>query len=197
MEDIKPIIYVLLAVAYFLFQTWRKAFKTNDEATPPDEVPRRGRALPEEEDRLPPPPQQKPTPQRQRPAVPATSFEDILRELQPKAEKAKEQGRATVERAKEVIPPAPQPVYESAPQPVAERKLSKDFTPRVLSWEEAAEQRATARKADRARTALLDTRDKKYALKSKTANNIGEILRDKNSVQQAFILSEVFKRKYD
>lgn len=174
MEDFKLILYILAAVAYFVFMQWRKAFNTpKDEA---DATPRK------QEGRAP------------YPAKPATSFEDILRELQPKLEQAEARGKAVANKTKELVrlPGAPlAPV--AAATPIV--KNYEDPAPgiKVLSWENPAEARLAARLLDERRTRNQFT---SYEKQQATGNKYASLLRNPASARDAVILTEIFNRKY-
>jgi hypothetical protein len=183
MEDFKLILYILAIVAYFIYTAWRKAFKTPDDDGRPD-APVQER--PQQRER--PIPSAMPTPQaqprQQRPAGPATSFEDILRDMQSKMERANDQNR-----------PQPvvveQPVLKRTPQPVQNRPS----TMRALSLEDPEQ----ARLYNLKRKERLAAADALYEAKKKqrkaVPNIYGELLHNPQSVRQAFILSEIFNRK--
>lgn len=172
MEDFKIILYILLGVAYLIFMNWRKAFKAPDDA-----------GLPEDErytsDGKPIRPQ--------RPQQPATSFEDILRELQPKAQRAKAKGEeletAAKEKAREELASGPQvPVVNY-----------EDVKPRVLSWEKPAQAREALRQSQQRRENSFKAYDKLQPSK----NRYKDLLNNPAAAREAFILAEIFKRKYD
>ncbi|TXK47676.1 hypothetical protein FVR03_09020 [Pontibacter qinzhouensis] len=184
MEDLKPILYVLAAVAYFVYSFWRKAFKDNPEVKPPDELPEQNRR----------PVASRPQPQQ--PHGPPTSFEDILRELQPKLDKAKEQGRTSIDTAKEkakpvVFPSAPARSYE-ATKP-AERSLEAPLE-LIEARRKAEEARRTAdRLAARAAASAIPVAPVPQEPASK--HRIAAMLRNPKTVRDAVILSEVLQRK--
>lgn len=190
MEDFKLILYILAIIAYFIYNAWRKAFNTPDQETPPPvkrENPQRERSSP-----LPLPnpiPTSQPQARQQRPAVPATSFEDILREMQSKMERAKEQHRPTVEKPKPE--PKPQPMIVPTYQPVA-----KEWEPkRALSLENPDYIKQYNRSREE-RLATAEAQQEAKKLERRAIPNVyGELLRNPQSVRQAFILSEVFNRK--
>ncbi|MER2998331.1 hypothetical protein [Pontibacter populi] len=166
MEDFKVIFYILLAVGYFLFTFFRKYFKEDNNQ------PKKFRDENE-------PPVQRPQTQS-RPAVPVTSFEDILRELQPKMEQAKAQTR-------EVI-------YE---KPV--KQFNTVETPKVSVYEHQAPaavslERTIPKRKPIERTASFEH----YEVKPKVALRAFDpsILRNPTTARDAFILSEIFNRKY-
>ncbi|MHC2991463.1 hypothetical protein OB13_07660 [Pontibacter sp. HJ8] len=176
MEDFKLIFYILAIVAYFIFTAWRKAFKTPNDQAPPQQNPQRERPVP----RAMP----SPTPEHRqhRPATPATSFEDILREMQSKMEKANQEGRQPAEKVKPEYTPASRPVsYETAP-------------PRVLSLEVPEDARLYDQKVKARREDSLDRLPKPRFEKPK-ANVYAEMLHNPQSIRQAFILTEIFNRK--
>ncbi|QCR22150.1 hypothetical protein [Pontibacter sp. SGAir0037] len=175
MEDFKVIFYILLAVGYFLFTVWRKAFKSADENTPPDNVPQRRRQEPAAETR----------PRPQQPIQPSTSYEDILRELKPKAERAKEHGRELVNNF-----PAP----AARPEPVAEEVFTTEkLKPRVLSWEKPAEAREAAKRSMEIRNRKSNAGSPKQAAPQ---SSYAKMLRSPNGMRDAVILSEILKRKF-
>ncbi|MCP2044528.1 hypothetical protein [Pontibacter sp. HSC-36F09] len=190
MEDFKLILYILAIVAYFIYTAWRKAFKTPDEdGRPPapqerplEERPARNRA--DQERPTPRPIPASPSqPRQQRPAAPATSFEDILREMQSKMERANEQNRAPVEKPKPVL------------QPIT-KAVTKERTPnRALSLENP-EQARLYNQQRKERIAAADALYETKKLERKAVPNVyGELLHNPQSVRQAFILSEIFNRK--
>ncbi|WP_018477819.1 hypothetical protein [Pontibacter roseus] len=178
MEDFKLILYILAIVAYFIYTAWRKAFKTPDEdVAPKQERPKQERAIPKP---MPGPVQR---PQQQRPAAPATSFEDILREMQSKMERANEQAQQPVE--------VPRPISKPVPhQPYKERE-----TVRVLSQENPDQARIlNQRRRERRESDEALSEIKRQKLLPQT-NVYAELLRNPQSARQAFIFTEIFNRK--
>ncbi|MBF9253819.1 hypothetical protein I2I11_10985 [Pontibacter sp. 172403-2] len=172
MEDYKIILYILLGVAYLIYTNWRKAFKGPDDVDLPEDKRYTADGKP-----LRP----------QRPQQPATSFEDILRELQPKAQRAKEKGEqlvtATKEKSREgldTISPAPVIDYDNTGA-------------KVLSWEKPAEARQALRQSQQRRESSF----KAYEKSRPGRNRYQELLSNPNTAREAFILSEIFQRKYD
>ena len=163
MEDFKVIFYILLAVGYFVFSFLRKYFK---------EDPSQPKKFRDENE----PPVQRPI---QRPTVPVTSFEDILRELQPKMEQAKAQSREIVYEQ-----PA-QPVYaETAKVSAYEHKA-----PEAISLEQRMPKRPPIeRQASFEPYTIKPT----YSLRKFDPS----ILRNPTTARDALILSEIFNRKY-
>ncbi|WP_187260597.1 hypothetical protein [Pontibacter beigongshangensis] len=183
MEDLKPILYVLAAVAYFVYSFWRKAFKDNPEVKPPDDLPEQNR---------------KPVanrPQPQQPLGPPTSFEDILRELQPKLDKAKQQGRTVVESERQRAKPVPVPV------PARSYEARK---PTTRSLEDPAELVEARRKVEEAKRRAEQPVYQKAAFvipeapvpqQARRNHRIAAMLRNPQTVRDAVILSEVLQRK--
>ncbi|PTX20112.1 hypothetical protein C8N40_103187 [Pontibacter mucosus] len=173
MEDLQIIIYILAAVAYFIITQWRKAFSGGDEDV--DVEPRRARP--------------------QQPPKPVTSFEDILRELQPKLDQANRQGqevvRQTKERAREIVQPAPAMVPAEAP--ARKYKNYDEVAPKALSWEKRAEA-IEAAKQSKLREQKT-TRDAEPVRVTRT-NRYKEMLRNPATARDAVILSEIFNRRY-
>jgi hypothetical protein len=163
MEDFKVIFYVLLAVGYFLFSFFRKYFK-EDHSQPKN--------FRDENE----PPVQRPNP---RPAVPVTSFEDILRELQPKVEKAKAIEAKTLEQT--IVP-----VGNAGPPKVS---AYEHQAPEAVSLEQLVPKRAPIQ-----RHASFEP----YAIKPTTTLRKFDpsILRNPATARDAFILSEIFNRKF-
>lgn len=168
MDDIQIILYILAAVAYFLFMQWRKAFQA-----------------PADQDKEHPQPKR---PQPQQPQRPATTFEDILRELQPKVE----QRKAEFENAKEVVREEVTPL-ETIRQQMPTYKSYEQLPPKVLSWEKAAD----------AKEALMRSKERRQPVfkaytqeREEPINRYAKMLRNPATVKDAFILSEIFKRKY-
>ncbi|GAB3814014.1 hypothetical protein [Pontibacter rugosus] len=179
MEDYKIILYILAAVAYFVVSQWRKAFKTPDDKSPEVKPKRTVASQPQ-----------------QRPAQPVTSFEDILKELQPKAEKAKSQGKTLVQDAREfvgekVLPPL---ATESA-QPVFNKYNSYEEKPeRARSWEKRAEAIEAAKNSKFREQKSFVPNEKAVELKP---SRFAALLRNPSSVRDAVILTEIFNRKYN
>ncbi len=170
MDDIKIILYILAAVAYFLFTQWRKAFQS-----------------PEEQEKQVPEQQKRRAPSRQ-PARPATSFEDILRELQPKLDRGKDVVIETVTEKKEELMP---PLVAATAKPKY-RNYEEDI-PKVLSWEKAAEAR-DLQKQFKLRSKSPFTA---YAQEEAPTSKYAKMLRNPATVRDAVILSEIFNRKYN
>lgn len=165
MEDFKVIFYILLAVGYFVFSYLRKYFKED-----PSEL----KKFRDENE----PPVHRP---QVRPVAPVTSFEDILRELQPKMEQAKAQTREVN--------------YEQNTQRVYNTEIPKvsiyeHEAPVAISLEETMiRQPRVERQAS----------FKPYAKRTvtKLPKFDPSILRNPATVRDAFILSEIFNRKYN
>ncbi|MFD2515669.1 hypothetical protein ACFSRY_17485 [Pontibacter locisalis] len=171
MDDFKIILYILAAVAYFLLTQWRKAFKSPGE----------------DEEELP-------QPKRKRvdqdfPNRPVTSFEDILRELQPKAEK----GKAVIESAREEVRGNVPPL---APVLVPERKYNnyEDVAPRALSWEKRAEAIEAAKNSAMKREKAFKVYEQEE--RKQPTNPYAALLKNPATVRDAVILTEIFNRKY-
>ena len=176
MEDLKLILYILAIVAYFIYTAWRKAFKTPNDDGRPDAPKKRPTpsALPG--------PQPQPR-QQQRPNVPATSFEDILREMQTKMERAHEQPRPPVAKTEPVVVP-------SMPQIAKEREPM-----RALSLEDPEQARLYNRKRKERLAASDELFETKKPEGMVVPNVYAELLQNPQTVRQAFILSEIFNRK--
>jgi hypothetical protein len=166
MEDFKVIFYILLAVGYFLFSFFRKYFK--EDNTQPKKF--------RDENA---PPVERPQPQR-KPAVPVTSFEDILRELQPKMEQAKAQTR-------EVVYDKPVKQFQTVETPSISKYEHQ--APAAVSLE-----RSTANRSRIERKPVFEN----YEIKPKVALRKFDpsVLRNPTSARDAFVLSEIFNRKY-
>ncbi|NEM98873.1 hypothetical protein [Pontibacter burrus] len=163
MEDFKVIFYILLAIGYFIFNFYRKNFKEDNSQ------PKKFR----DENA---PPVQRP---QQRPPVPVTSFEDILRELQPKMEQAKSVTKTIVEPKRPV--PIPEPVYK-----VSKYEHSR---PEAVSLERTVKKRPDIANHDSFGA---------YSIKPTTTLRRFDpsILRNPQTARDAFILSEIFNRRY-
>ncbi|MCJ8163501.1 hypothetical protein MKJ04_01520 [Pontibacter sp. E15-1] len=173
MEDFKLILYVLAAVAYFVFMQWRKAFN----------------APKGEQDQKEPP---RPERRQQHPAKPVTSFEDILRELQPKLDQAEARGKKAVDRAREELTQRMPPLVTEAT--VIPRSPTKpDLVPRALSWEKPADAKRLAVLSEEH---LQKKRFESYTKDKKNANRYASLLKNPTSVRDAVILTEIFNRKY-
>ncbi len=173
MEDFKIILYILLGIAYLIFTYMRKAFKSADEADMPEDKRYTDKG--------------KPLKQPQRPPQPATSFEDILRELQQKPAQARAKGEELVTTVKETVR------QELAPAPAAPVITYNQPKTRELSWEKPAQ----AREAQRRSQLLRESSFKAYDLPKPKPQRYKELLHNPSSVREAFILSEIFKRKYE
>lgn len=175
MEDFKLILYVLAAVAYFIFMQWRKAFNAPDEDA--DVEPRK------QERRAP------------FPTKPATSFEDILRELQPKLDRAEAKGKAIIEKTKEQDRSleTPTPSYMEK-RPVVKNYEDLVQTPKALSWENPAEARLAKRLSEERR---ISSNFANYEKPTAIQNKYASLLRNPVSVRDAVVLKEILTRKYD
>lgn len=173
MEDLQIIIYILAAVAYFIITQWRKAFSGGDEDV--DVEPRR--------------------PRQQQPPKPVTSFEDILRELQPKLDQANRKGQEVVqqtkERTREIVQPAP--AMAPAEAPARKYKNYDEVAPKALSWEKRAEAIEAAKQSKLREQKSV--REAEPARATRT-NRYKEMLRNPASARDAVILSEIFNRRY-
>lgn len=165
MDDLMIILFILATAAYFVLTQWRKAFKSpgKDEA-------------------------ELPAPQRRRvdqefPEKPFTSFEDILRELQPKAEKVK----AVIEAAKDNIPPL-------APVAAPEKKYRsyEEMPVKALSWEKRAEAIEAAKRSQERRRPVFEA----YEKGEKLRNPYARLLKNPATVRDAVILTEILNRRY-
>ncbi|MFT2007712.1 hypothetical protein ACMA1I_03485 [Pontibacter sp. 13R65] len=187
MEDIKPILYVLAAVAYFVYSFWRKAFKDNPEVKPPDELPEQNRR----------PEAARPQPKPQQAVGPPTSFEDILRELQPKVDRAKEQGRTAVDTAKDKVKPLPVP----APVPVKNYELNKpkpqslEVPMEVIEARRKVEEDRRTEKRLAAREAAISIPEAPVPKRVGSNHRIAAMLKNPQTVRDAVILAEVLQRK--
>lgn len=163
MEDFKVIFYILLAVGYLLFSFLRKYFK-EDQSQP--------KKFRDENE----PPVQRPQP---RPLVPATSFEEILRELQPKVEQAKAQGRELAEQTFRPVATAEAPVI----------RAYEHQAPTAVSLEKTM---PTRKPIDRQASFGAYTIKQQPRLRKFDPS----ILRNPETARDAFILSEIFNRRY-
>lgn len=168
MEDIQLIIYIILAVAYFILVQWRKAFKSPGKERPNPNRENRGKKV-------------------QQPQRPVTSFEDILRELQPKAEQAKQKGREAMEKAKERLP-QPTPVVE-APK----YKSLETLPGKAVSLEKSLEAQKAAARAREAQQPGYDVYERKQR---KSVSRYARMLQNPASARDAVVLAEIFNRKY-
>jgi len=170
MEDFKFIIYILLAVAYFLFTNWRKFMKGIDDPEQPKKF-RDPNTAPEPS-----------RPQPQRPAVPVTSFEDILRELQPKAEKA----QVSLETIKNEVK-APVGKY---------RNYDTEYASKAYTDERLAEARAISKRTQEARRKQAFVPYAHVQQQEQSGKIALELLRNPATAREAFILSEILQRRY-
>jgi len=182
MEDIQLILYILAAVAYFLFMQWRKAFKGPDDVTDAKEQNDKSVARRQVSQSRP-----------QHPPRPVTSFEDILRELKPKAEQARQEERTAYEAVQEELRQQP----ELQPAPVVEEsrryRSYEGAAPRVFSWEKPAEALEMTKQAKfRQQQAFAP-----YTSAPALVSSYARLLRNPASVREAVILSEILNRKYN
>ncbi|MFD2999122.1 hypothetical protein ACFS7Z_02020 [Pontibacter toksunensis] len=172
MEDYYIILYAIAAVVYFIFMQWRKAFNSPSEDADVEVPKQEGRP--------------------QYPNRPPTSFEDILRELQPKVERAEAKVKPIVENAKEQAKQVAGPLSPAAELPPKYRNYETEV-PKVMSWEKKAEEREAARLTEHLRSRLF----KEETIEGKKQSKYSKILQNPNAAREAFVLSEIFKRKYD
>ncbi|MEJ8802257.1 hypothetical protein [Pontibacter sp. H249] len=171
MEDFKIILYILAAVAYFLFTQWRKAF-----------------SAPEQEEEERPKPKRVQQQQPQQPPRPVTSFEDILRELQPKMEQDRAEPIPAREFAREVTP-AP---LATATESTTKYKSYEQAAPKILSWEKKAEAIEAQKRSMERRQPVFKAYNQEKAPESRYA----KLLRNPTTVKDAVILTEILKRKF-
>ncbi|PRY15731.1 hypothetical protein CLV24_102355 [Pontibacter ummariensis] len=174
MEVILVILLILAGVAFFLIREWFKAFNTPDVPSR-KEADRQGR-----------------TPQA--PPRPATSFEDILRELQPKAERMGEKGQKPVapapekprEVARPLVPVAEEkPKYKSYEKPIPAAVSLEEKTIPGRKQVVVLQQETPPRRFD------------PYARGTeRTSDRMARMLRNPTTARDAIILSEIFNRKY-
>lgn len=198
MDDNGNIIYyILLGVIYLLSRVFGKKKK------PPAKPARRPQRRPEDaEDRRP---VEAPTAEKE----PELSFEEILRELsgipqpKPKADptpKSPTPSIEAIEPAAEVKPApevSPAPPIEGKPQPAyavdqideiaSEFKVGKPFSADRLTEPDLAALR---------RKDLSFTRDDKYSIKKKKQIDYLSLLKEPSGPAKAFVMGEIFNRKY-
>ena len=195
MDDNGNIIYyILLGVIYLLSRVFGKKKKPPAK---PARSPQRRQAPANREDQEREP-VQAPTAEKE----PALSFEEILRELsgvpQPKP-KADPQPQPTP--ALDALEPEtginPAPQIEGRPQPsyaVDEMdQIAGEFkTPKPFGSDRLPEPDLAALR----RKKLSFERDDKYSLKERRTVNYLEILKEKDGPAKAFVLGEIFNKKY-
>lgn len=132
---------------------------------------------------------------RQQPPKPVTSFEDILRELQPKVEQAKQEGQQVVRQASERSEVSTQnlPQTATAAKPAPKYRNYENSTPKVLSWEKRAEAIEAAKNSKFLNQDLSSIPSQKT---ERVTNKYAKMLRNPASARDAVILSEIFNRKY-
>jgi hypothetical protein len=166
MEDFGWFVPLIITVAIVALRMWAKAFQSpSGENQSQPNIP----------------------PSRSTPRPPATSYQDILKEMQ-----------ASSERAQKAQVPEPRPVYENArsAEKVNIPAKSLERTPTVAksletlpSYERQTRKRPSAiEMAGTTKTSVNPTNQ---------AVNYGRLLRNPQNVRTAFVLSEVFNRKFD
>lgn len=165
MEDFKFLLYILAAVIFFVIQMWRKAFKTPSQTrTTPAATPKARPVT--------------------TPALPSTSYQDILKEMQ-----------ASGERAKEIII-APSPERMPAEKTTTEAKTLERTESRAKSLETII---VTPKEIIRKPSAIELARQPKPKIIISTAQpvNYQRLLQNPQNVRAAFILSEILNRRID
>ncbi|QMU28272.1 hypothetical protein [Adhaeribacter radiodurans] len=163
MEEFKWIFYILIAVIIWVVRMWLKAFQSPESTT--GNRPKAPSVYPV-------------------PAPPATSYQDILKEM-----------KASSERAKQVTPP--KSLERRAPSErtvMPARTLEKTDT-RPKSLETIP---VSPREIIRKPSAIEQARQTKPpVVQTNSTINYAKLLRNPQSVRTAFILSEVLNRRVD
>lgn len=163
MEDFKWLFYVLGAVAVLVLRMWRKAFQTPTRPqTPRPNLPRANPS----------------------PAVPATSYQDILKEMQ-----------AAGERARNVALPAPGKAASAEKVDLPVTSLER-IPKAAQSLEKIPAERPKAVKKTSA-IELARTAKSMAPTAAPAAVNYGRLLQNPQNMRTAFILSEILTRKFD
>ncbi|UOQ99925.1 hypothetical protein MUN81_10585 [Hymenobacter sp. 5317J-9] len=184
MEKLATLLWILFALGAFVFRLIKKAQETT--AREKQERPRR--------------------PQNDAPALPTATFQEMLRQMQARNAAEPDSPRPVA------VPPVPQP---AAPRTLAGRPMPQEVARPARSQERTTvpqrslEAPATARphnapapspqrstglsKADRQRPQQF----KSEPAAGSTTDTVREMLRRTEGVRAAFVLSEIFARKYE
>lgn len=167
MEEFVLILVFLGVVAVMVLWMWMKAFKSPASPTDP-----RARA-----------PKANPTP-----LPPATSFQDILKEMQ-----------ASGERAQNAKQPAPRTFTENSRPTEKVNIPAKSLERTTVAPKSLEKLPALERKAVKYSSTIEQARTAKTNPVGpiNPAVNYGRLLRNPQNVRAAFVLSEVFNRKFD
>ena len=166
MDDIGNLVYILVFIIWFLYRAFSKGGK---KPVKPASPPGQGRPHPG--------PARESGPSQSTP--PPVTFEDILRELTGAPPQ-------TIERAPEVVEEIPE-TYSTEYYPEPEEETAFE----VL--EPAPETPATTLHTGSSRFKVFEVKKKRS---SKSARQALKMFKSKQGVRQAFIMKEIFDRKY-
>ncbi|MBF9220710.1 hypothetical protein [Hymenobacter ruricola] len=184
MEKLATLLWILFALGAFVFRLIKKAQETTARET--QERPRR--------------------PQASSPALPTATFQEMLRQMQARNAAEPDTGRPVV------VPDVPRP---AAPRTLGGRPMPHEVARPTRSQERtsvpqrsleapttARPHNAPAPPAKRSSGLTRADRQRPLQLKSEptppaTTDVVREMLRRPESVRAAFILSEIFTRKYE
>ncbi len=164
MEDFKWIFYILLAVIVFVVRMWLKAFSSpkpsaSNRTAPPKAYP-------------------VPTP-------PATSYQDILKEMQASSNRAGKKNVPTSLETKGMVEKDRREARSLENTEVKARSLES----RVIKSKEVIRKPSTIELARQSKP--------REAAPTTSAVNYGRLLQDPKNMRAAFILSEILTRRVD
>ncbi|RPD44613.1 hypothetical protein DNI29_21020 [Hymenobacter sediminis] len=184
MEKLQTLAWILIGLAVFIWRMVQKA-----RATTAQEQRERKFSRPDSNGR----------PRPVAPGLPATSFEELLRQMQ--AQNRTEQPTAEPAESKEVTPAGRSVPRETAP---AARSLEETSRP-ARSLEQTATVRsleAPVRRARRAATLPRPTAQiqpeyqSREQIRPETSSSLADRLRNPADVRAAFVLGEILQRKF-
>lgn len=165
MEDFKWLFFILGAVVLLVLWMWRNAFKTPSQTYIPRTQPPKKFASP---------------------AVPATSYQDILKEMQ-----------AAGERAKKAVSPLPKTAVEYT-RPAEKTNIPTRSLERTETTAKSLESPPAPARLPRKSSAIELARTVKATpMATYSPINYGRLLRNPQNIRAAFVLTEVFNRRFD
>ena len=164
MEEFKWIFYILLAVIVLVVRMWLKAFSTPKPSTGNQTAPTKAYPVP--------------TP-------PATSYQDILKEMQASGDRAKKTNTPTSLESKGTVEKERREARSLENTETKARSLES----RVVPIKEIIRKPSTIELARQSKSRI--------AAPTPLAANYGKLLQDPKNMRAAFILSEIITRRFD